>query len=281
VKGRHRVRIAGRLLVVIALAPLPPLSLPAVADVPSTLVALAPVTPEARGSIYRLHLAVDIAIIAVGAVGTAIPFLMSSTIVDERCPCDRDNVNAVDRHAVENHSDTASTLGDIMVGLAVATPVIGALAGDTLPTFVEDMVVFTEVMAVNGGLVTLAKFSVQRPTPRTYAGDPALLHAPGGYLSFYSGHTSFTFAALSFASVSIGARYRWHLLPWIATGVVGATVASLMVVGGAHFPSDVAMGALAGTVVGVAVPWLHLRTPRRLALVPGPGAGGLALRGRF
>jgi membrane-associated phospholipid phosphatase len=275
------MRIAGRLLVLLALAPLPPLSLRAIADVPSTLVAPAPGTPEARGSIYRLHPAVDIAIIAVGAVGTAIPFLMSSTVVDERCPCDRNNVNVLDRHAVGNHSGTASTLGDLMVSLAVATPVIGALASDALPTFVEDMVVFTEVMAVNGGLVTLAKFSVQRPTPRTYAGDPELLDVPGGYLSFYSGHTSFTFAALSFASVSIGVRYHRHLIPWITTAVVGAGVASLMVLGGAHFPSDVAMGALAGTVVGVAVPWLHLRTPGRLALMPGPGAGGLALRGRF
>jgi membrane-associated phospholipid phosphatase len=149
-------------------------------------------------------------------------------------------------------------------------------------TFAEDITVFAEVMAVNGGLVALSKFIVQRPTPQAYAGDK-IIHDPGGYLSFYSGHTSFTFAALSFGAVTLSVRDRPRLWPWIATGVVGGGVGAAMVLAGAHFPTDVAMGAAAGTVVGVTVPLLHMRTPRplRLTLVPGPEGRGLALRGRF
>jgi membrane-associated phospholipid phosphatase len=57
----------------------------------------------------------------------------------------------------------------------------------------------------------------------------------------------------------------------------------VMVLSGAHFPTDVAMGALAGTAVGTLVPLLHLRPSKRVRvdLVPGPTGRGLALVGRF
>jgi len=150
-------------------------------------------------------------------------------------------------------------------------------------TMFEDLVVFAEVMAVNGGLLALSKFVVQRPTPDTYAGNPKLIHAPGGYLSFYSGHTSYAFASLSFMSMTLSIRNHQRIWPWIVTGLMGGTVATVMVLSGAHFPTDVAMGAVAGTTVGVGVPLLHLRPSKRvrLGLLPGPGGRGLALYGRF
>jgi hypothetical protein len=239
--------------------------------------------PEERGSIFWINLGVDLPILAAGAVGTSIPFLMSSTVVNPHCPCDKGNINIFDRHAVGNHSETAVAIGDVAVGLAVAAPVaLTLLTVRPRTTLIEDLVVYAEVMAVNGGLVTLAKFTVQRPTPRAYAGDPRQVTEPGGYLSFYSGHTSFAFASLSFAAVTLSVREHQYVWPWIVTGVVGGGVGAVMVLSGAHFPTDVAMGALAGTVVGVGIPLLHLRSPKRLRLdlLPGPGHG-LALQGRF
>jgi membrane-associated phospholipid phosphatase len=241
-------------------------------------------TAEARGSIYRISWAVDIPVVAAGAIGTSVPFLMSSELVDTRCPCDRSHINALDRLAVGLHSAVADTIGNVGVAVAVAAPVALELltvhAGRTL---VEDLTVFAEVMAVNGGLVTLSKFIVQRPTPRTYEGDAKLVSSPGGYLSFYSGHTSFTFASLSYGAVTLGARNQQFVWPWIVTGVVGGGVATVMVLGGAHFPTDVAMGALAGSAIGIAIPLLHRRGPKRpgLALLPGPEGRGLAVQGRF
>jgi hypothetical protein len=246
----------------------------------------APDDRKVSDSIYRVNLAVDIPIIAAGAIGTAVPYLMSSTIVTPSCPCNPDQLNVFDRGSVGNHSKVFSTIGDFTLGLAVAAPlVVAAVDVRPMATLIEDLTVYSEVMAVNGGLMALAKFTVRRPTPKTYAGDPALLDKPGGYLSFYSGHTSFTFAALSFGAVTAGVRHGQHVLPWIITGVAGGGVAVSMVLGGAHFPTDVAMGALAGTIVGVSVPMLHLRGPRgmHLSLRPEHTAGGasLALRGRF
>jgi membrane-associated phospholipid phosphatase len=257
----------------------------AAADTPPSGNLPAPGTPEARGSIYRLNPAVDIPVTAIGALGTTFPFLLSSMIVSARCPCDRARINVIDRGSVDNDSELAGVLGDVMVSLAVAAPVVyEAFTVRPMDTLIEDLAVFTEVMAVNGGLMTLAKFTVQRPTPQTYAGNPRLLNHPGGYLSFYSGHTSFAFASLSFAAVTIGARRERYVLPWVVAVLGGGAVATAMVLSGAHFPTDVAMGALAGTTVGVGVPYLHRRRPKPLglALLPGPrGAAGLSVLGRF
>jgi membrane-associated phospholipid phosphatase len=245
----------------------------------------APGTPEARGSIYRYNLWVDIPVVAIGAIGTAVPYLASWKFVSPSCPCDRASINFIDRGSVGYHSRTAGTIGDVLVSLAVAAPVVyEVVAVRPLSTLIEDLVVYSEVIAVNGGLVALSKFVVQRPTPRSYAGDPKLINDPGGYLSFYSGHTSFAFATLSFGAMTIGARHQRYLIPWLATGLVGTGVATAMVLAGAHFPTDVMMGAAAGTTVGILVPYLHLRAPRELqfAVLPGPGGlPGLSVMGRF
>jgi membrane-associated phospholipid phosphatase len=239
--------------------------------------------PEARDSVYRVSWPVDIAVTAVGAFGTAVPFLISGKIIHPRCPCDPGHLNLIDRGSVGNNDSVFGLLGDVTVGVAVAAPaVFTLLTVRPLPTLIEDLTVYAEVMAVNGGLVTTAKFVVQRPTPRAYAGDPAVVNRPVGYLSFYSGHTSFTVAALSYASVTLSVRHHQRIWPWITTGLLGAFVATDMVLSGAHFPTDVMMGALSGAVVGVGIPLLHLRAAKRsqLRLTNGPGAG-LALAGRF
>jgi hypothetical protein len=104
--------------------------------------------------------------------------------------------------------------------------------------------VFTEALTVSGALFTMAKHVAGRPFPRTYAGDPDLVGRPGGYRSFYSGHTSLTFTALSVSSITIGRRYGVHFLPWLTTIVVGTGVGVAMVAGGWHFPRTWRWGRL-------------------------------------
>jgi membrane-associated phospholipid phosphatase len=115
-------------------------------------------------------------------------------------------------------------------------------------------------MAVNGLLLTAAKFITQRPLPRTYAGDPSLINRPEGYRSFYSGHTSNVFAALSATAMTIRLRYGEKTWPWVVTAVLGSSVAVERVADGRHFPTDVMAGAVMGTAVGIVVPWLHSRS---------------------
>ena len=112
------------------------------------------------------------------------------------------------------------------------------------------------------------------------------------YRSFYSSHSSFSFAS---AALVCTHHFRNQLLgpPWDALSCAGgyavaATTATFRVVGDMHYASDVLTGALMGTIIGYGVPLLHYRNRAlaqraerslQLELVPSPG--GLGLLGIF
>ena len=190
-------------------------------------------------------------------------------------------MNRLDRWAIGLHSDAAAHASQATVYLAMIVPPLAdwAVLGWSRP-LLQDVVVFAETLAVNGALTTLAKFTLQRPIPRAYEGDPAYLREPGSYRAFWSGHTSTTVAALTDAAWTIRLRYGERRWPWLVAAVAGASVGVERVWGGHHFPSDVVVGFVAGAAVGTAVPLLHARRdPARIALAP--LGRGLALVGRF
>ena len=217
-------------------------------------------TRPAAPSVYRVRLAIDLPVIGLGIVGTLIPYALSSQLITHKCPCDPGEVNAFDRPAIGNRSRWAGPVSNVTVGMAIAAPVLldAALVGLNR-TFLEDAVVFTQVITTNLFFVTWTKHLVGRPLPRTYEGIPSLVGSDDGYRSFYSGHTSFAFASLSAAVVTTGLRYDRWLLPSLLALVVGGSVAAEGVVGGYHFPTDVIVGALAGTAIGTTLPLLHAR----------------------
>jgi membrane-associated phospholipid phosphatase len=236
--------------------------------------------PEDRSrSVYRVSLPVDLPVTAGLGLAVLLPYSLAHRLIDERCPCDASEVNRFDRHAIGNTNRIAGHVSDFTVGLGVAVPAILDLfaLGLGRPLF-EDALVFAETMALNGAMVTAAKYIVQRPLPRTYADDSAFQHKPGGYRSFYSGHTSMIFSALSATSMTLRLRYGEQYWPWAGTLLVGASVAVERVADGRHFPTDVMLGAAMGTLIGIAVPWLHARPHSFVhGLFAVPTRGGVSL----
>lgn len=211
-------------------------------------------------------------------------YAFGSGLIRRSCPCDPAAVNGYDRHAIGNRNDTAYA---VATGTVVASAVVPlALDAWDVKEFrpvLEDAIVLSEALSVTGALTTVTKFSAQRPFPRTYAGDPALVGSAGGYQSFFSGHTALTFSSLSVVSMTMGRRYHVHLVPWLATAVVGASVAVEVVLAGWHFPTDTLAGAVVGTGVGVAVPILHFSDARvrPVVTVADDGSALLGLVGRW
>ncbi|MFL5305025.1 MAG: phosphatase PAP2 family protein [Polyangia bacterium] len=246
-------------------------------------VADPPPPPEPK-SVYQVNLPVDGAIILAGALGGIIPYALSSHLLHPSCPCPSSSVNSFDRGVIGNASDAADWASNVTEALAIAAPPIADwLVLRHGRIWLEDAVVFAETISLNGAFVTMAKYAFQRPVPRVYSGD-ADPTDPGNYRSFYSGHTSFTFAALSTASITIDARYGLTWQPWVVTLLVGSSVAAERVLGGFHFYSDVLIGAAAGTVIGTGVALLHLRAPGLRVSVfqpSGGGGAGVALAGAF
>jgi membrane-associated phospholipid phosphatase len=135
------------------------------------------------------------------------------------------------------------------------------LALESKQALVEDLTVFFQVIAVNATFTNLAKYTVQRPIPLAYSNphDPSITGSKLNYDSFYSLHTSTTFAALTATAMTVNRRYQTGAWPFVAAAVIGGSVAYERVAGGRHFPTDVMMGALAGATVGILIPYLHFR----------------------
>lgn len=225
--------------------------------VPPAAVGADPVPPA---SVFRVSPAIDGTIIGASLLTIAIPYAFAGSFIHPRCPCDPNSVNALDRHVIGNHNKFLDDASDATAGIVMAAPLLlDGLDVGLSGVLLEDAVVYGETLAVNGALVTAVKYIVQRPLPRTYAGDPALVNQPGGYRSFYSGHTSLVVAALSATAVTLEARHGTRVWPWLLVAAVGSMVAAERVAAGRHFYSDVAVGALAGAAVGTLVPLAHRR----------------------
>ena len=230
----------------------------------AALLLAASVPPQSieapRASAYHVVPAIDVPVIAASVLGIAIPYAFAGTFIHPRCPCDPAEVNALDRHVIGNHNKFLDDASDATAGVVLVAPaILDALDVGLSSTWVEDVTVYGEALAVNGALVTAAKYTVRRPLPRTYAGDPSLLKSPGGYRSFYSGHTSNVLAALSVTAVTLGIRHDQRVWPWVLAVAVGSMVAAERIAAGRHFYTDVAVGAVAGAAVGTLVPLAHRR----------------------
>jgi membrane-associated phospholipid phosphatase len=230
-----------------------------------------------RASIYSVSPVIDGAVIVGGALASLIPYALSSRLITPHCPCRASDVNGFDRGVIGNASDAADRISTVTVALTLAAPITADfLLLASKRTFVEDVTVLAEAVSVSSALVTLAKYTTQRPIPRVYS-DPTYVSSRSNYRSFYSGHASLAFTALTVASVTTSRRYGLRWPPWLITALVGGSVAAERVLAGVHFYTDVLAGAAAGIAVGGAVTWAHLRqAPLRISAAP-PALGSGAL----
>jgi membrane-associated phospholipid phosphatase len=255
----------------------------------AAIVGLAPASalaveeqPEPK-EVYQVRLVVDVPIIALGLAAGVLRNTLSSHFVHRTCPCDPSGINWLDRSTVGNHSAAAATASDITAWLSLGLPpLLDFFAVGASRAFVEDITVMSETVMVALLIQQVVNMGVQRPRPRTYAGDPKFVNGDEGYLSFYAGHVAIGVASLAAASYTLRLRYGERIWPWLVTIAIGGSLAVERVASGHHFPSDALVGLGAGLLIGIAVPWLHAGRPGvHLAVVPGPGDGGLAIAGAF
>ena len=247
-----------------------------------------------NGSPYELYWPVDAPV----AGGSAALWLGSElylgSLVDPSCPCDERGINAFDRPFAGRYSHGAAIASDVVLASALALPfALDAIdvsrAGAPWSGYGTDAVVIGEAIAVNALFTQVVKIATARPRPLVYGlapGDPEL-QAARNYTSFYSGHTSFSFAAgMSYAS-TYALRHPndpWRFGVYGAAAAFGTAAGVLRVAAGKHYPSDVIVGAAVGTAIGLLVPWLHEKssasgTPLAAALAPRRRGFMLALGG--
>lgn len=229
-------------------------------------------------SIYDVDWVRDGSITAVGTIVPLIPYLFKNTFIKPSCPCDANQINFLDRDVVGNSSEFALTFTDVAVGCSLLAPVLldRFLIGSFNDAFWEDMLVYAQTMAITATLLSVTKHVVQRPLPRSYAGEPGYVDSPDGYRAFFSGHTSMATAALSFAATTYAYRKGDAIWPWVVVGGTGIAIGTGRVLGGVHFWSDVMVGFAVGTTVGILVPTFHRKDVTRTSFLILPRDGGLS-----
>jgi undecaprenyl-diphosphatase len=199
----------------------------------------------------------------------------------------------IDRIAVtqtiDPHAGTFSDIGLYAgIGFAVADTLSSAFR-DRWEAALTDGVMYAESVSLTLAVVDLVKIAVRRPRPVDYsAANASNTSNTDLSLSFFSGHEAVL------ASITATGTYLAFVhspdspRPWLTLAggtLLTAFVGYERVRAGAHFPTDVAMGALAGTAVGLLVPQFHRRGTRPVWIdfAPAPrGSGGsLGIAGVF
>jgi membrane-associated phospholipid phosphatase len=184
------------------------------------------------------------------------------------------------------YSTAAAHLSDALLGLDMVIPAAAQVGLGVDERFLNASVVYAETLSANLVLNSFTKLVFRRPRPYSQR-----LRALGRAssdddlnVSFYSGHSSMSFAAavsgsylFAEAAPSRASRY----VMWGTELTLASAVAGLRVRAGKHYFSDVIVGGLVGAGLGVAVPVLHgadyVPEPAEFAVAGGGLAVGAAL----
>lgn len=169
-----------------------------------------------------------------------------------------------DRWARRNFSPKADKLSDIFLNVCAFSPLLMFAS----PNLDRDQKWTYALMYIETGILTysiteITKCMVRRVRPFVYNPEVPLhykIKSSDTRKSFFSVHTSISFASVVFLARTYAALHpdsRWKSVVW-CTGLSTATmVGVLRVISGKHFPTDVLVGALVGSIIGIVIPKLH------------------------
>jgi membrane-associated phospholipid phosphatase len=281
----------------------PPASAAAPSSAPVSAAGLPPLldpVPLKRDPFFKVDPVTDVVLIgaSLGFAGLDELILSTGEIAPQR-PGSTADLLGIDRVAVTQTIDpNANTRSNIGLGVALAfaaiDPVISGFT-DGLDAGLIDGILFAESLSVTFAITDLTKIAFRRPRPIAYQEQAALNAQFGGAdkapsisdtdatLSFFSGHASIVSATAATATYLAFMRSPGTWRPWVTLAVGALWTAGVSyerVRAGAHFPTDVIAGSLAGASIGVLVPHIHrFDAGTHHILVggaPAPGGGGLA-----
>ena len=221
--------------------------------------------PVADGAIIGVSLGFAAMLDMINSTGEVRPQQISSSFrTSQLLGIDRGAVS----QTVDGNARTYSNIGLFTAGaFALLDPILSGVREGSVQAGLVDGIMYAESFAITFALTNMVKMAVRRPRPLAYveAGlhkdDPTWSNADtDSSLSFFSGHASVTAALGATATYLAFARSPRTARPWVTLLLASAltTFVSIeRVRAGAHFPTDVIAGAIAGAGVGIIVPHLH------------------------
>ncbi|MCP5062929.1 MAG: phosphatase PAP2 family protein [Ignavibacteriae bacterium] len=205
-------------------------------------------------------------IILAGGVGVA--FLASALDNDttkltiaELNDLSRDDINSFDQSTTNNYSEDDAHISDIVVATCLAAPLTLFLSEEIREDFGTVGVMYLETLLLATFTPSFGK-SLGRIRPYAYNEDAPLDRKMNSDTksSFWSGHTSWAFSSAVFFATVYSDYYpdsKWKPYVWGGSLLAASAVGYLRYSSGAHFPTDVLVGATVGSAIGYFIPYIY------------------------
>lgn len=175
----------------------------------------------------------------------------------------KSDISTLDQIFMRPYSKPLHIAGTGTVALALAAPAIFAIMPSSEWLTIGTM--YAETLLLANGIKEWTKLLVYRARPYMYFDDyPEDKLEDGDWnCSFPSGHTTLAFASAAFTTMVFCQCFpdsNWkYAVAGISFGMASIT-GGLRMASGNHFFTDVLVGAVLGTAVGFAVPYMHSKT---------------------
>jgi len=218
------------------------------------------------GEVYKIKKGVDIPVLLVGAGWSGYAF----TKIYSKDPStgeqienlDRNDISKFNRSAIDHFSQKAKDIGDVFFYGSMPLPLLLLADREIRKDAGKVGFLFFETMSVTGLLYTGSVYFHDKYRPYAYNPEVPMDYRQrgGAKNSFYAGHVALVasstfFMAKVYSDYHPNSGFNWVLFT-IAAGATG-TVAWCRYDAGQHFPTDIIIGAVQGTLTGILVPHWH------------------------
>ncbi len=175
---------------------------------------------------------------------------------------EKNAINPIDRYAVSMSSENAGQWSDILGSACLLSPLLTLTHPEAQKNNLQFALMYAETITLTGALVYLTKCTVKRPRPFVFnpSAPQELKLNKSARMSFFSGHTSLSFASAVFFSTTYtdySSDNQWNAVVWGSALTTASLVGYLRIRAGKHYVTDVIAGALVGSAIGYAVPIIH------------------------
>jgi len=233
-------------------------------------------TSNVAQSLYEMNRQKDGTILLIGIPvaigGYALDASITPLTLQEISDLERKDIPQIDRFASYYYSESALNLSDILLYTCLASPLLLLSSHAVRSDFGIIYGMYAESMLFGMTLPFYGKGGVQRIRPYAYNSATPMdikLRAEAKR-SFFSGHASGAFTSTIFLSTVYSTYYpnsKWKPYIWTGSILLASTIGYLRIVGGAHFLTDVLVGAIVGSTIGYLVPKIHKMNTQNLESV--------------
>jgi membrane-associated phospholipid phosphatase len=217
--------------------------------------------------VFKLNPGVDIPV----TIGTAAWSVFTMTKIYNKggsteaqiLSLNKDDINPLDRWAIRPYNGSLDKTSYIPFYASISLPMAFFLTGNDMRSdYLELTFLYFETLSITGFAGFSAVYFDNKYRPYTYSAGTSMSErmGEGAKNSFYAGHVEVVATSTFFLSQVYASYYPDSKIKWLFYGLSGVATAGMGYMrlnAGDHFPSDILVGAAAGTLSGLLVPYFH------------------------